>query len=161
MLISISYILYPLSVTAVKYMFNYCFYYHIYEKVTNPNFVHFENTKPTLYLTSKQNMTSHPYTTRFQTLQLTNNTFFIPKNLNTFLRPLFKIMLIKLNSLNINGFNKSADKLAQYINQHNTHITFIQETHTIQHQQLSHFSHQYNFLVYPNTDHSLTPQISH
>ena len=70
-------------------------------------------------------------------------------------------MLIKLNSLNINGFNKSADKLAQFINQHNIHITFIQETHTIQHQQLSHFSHQYKFLVYPNTGHSLTPQISH
>ena len=89
--------------------------------------------------------------------------FLSHKNLNTFLRPLFETMLIKLNSLNINGFNKSADKLAQYtsINQHNIHIIFIQETHTIQHQQLSHFSHQYNFLVYPNTDHSLTPQISH
>ena len=87
--------------------------------------------------------------------------FLSHKNLNTFLFPLFETMLIKLNSLNINGFNKSTDKLAQFINQHNIHITFIQETHTIQQQQLSHFAHQYNFLVYPNTDHSLTPQISH
>ena len=70
-------------------------------------------------------------------------------------------MLIKLVSLNINGFNKSSDKLARFITQHNIHITCIQETHTIQHQKLSHFSHQHNFLVYPNTDPSLTPQISH
>ena len=84
MLISISYILYPLSVTTVKYMFNYCFYYHIYEKVTNPNFAHFANTKPTLFLTSKQNMTSHAYTTRFRTLQLTNNIFFIPRKFKHF-----------------------------------------------------------------------------
>ena len=137
-------------------MFNYFFYYHIYEKETNLNFVHFANTKPTLSLTSRQNITSHAYTTRFRTLQLTNNTFSIPQKFKHFLLPLFETMLIKLNSLNINGFNKSADKLAQFINQHNIHITFIQETHTIQQQQLSHFAHQYNFLVYPNTDHSLT-----
>ena len=142
-------------------MFNYFFYYHIYEKETNLNFVHFANTKPTLSLTSRQNITSHAYTTRFRTLQLTNNTFSIPQKFKHFLLPLFETMLIKLNSLNINGFNKSADKLAQFINQHNIHITFIQETHTIQQQQLSHFAHQYNFLVYPNTDHFLTPQISH
>ena len=75
-------------------------------------------------------------------------------------------MLIKIGSLNINGFNKFSDKLALFIIQHNIHITCIQETHTTQQQQqqqqqLSHFSHQHNFLVCPNTDHSLTPEISH
>ena len=70
-------------------------------------------------------------------------------------------MLIKIASLSIKKFNKSFDKLAQFIIQHNIHITCKQETHTIQQQQLSHFSHQHNFLVYHNTDHSLTPQISH
>ena len=72
-----------------------------------------------------------------------------------------KKMQIKFSSLNVNGFNKSADKLAHFITHNNIHFTCIQETHTIQHQQLSHFSHQYNFLVFQNTDHSLTPQISH
>ena len=42
-----------------------------------------------------------------------------------------------------------------------TYVTFIQETHTIQHQQLSHFLHQHTLLAYPNTDHSLTPTIAH
>ena len=79
MLISTFYILYPLSVITVKYMLNYCFYYHIYVKETNSNFVQFANTKPTHSLTSRQNMNSHAYTTRFRTLQFTNNTFFIPQ----------------------------------------------------------------------------------
>ena len=70
-------------------------------------------------------------------------------------------MLLNFTSLNINSFNKSSDKLAHFISQHNIHFTCIQETHTIQHQQLSHFSNQKNFLVYPNTDHSLTPLIAH
>ena len=66
-------------------------------------------------------------------------------------------MQIKFSSINVNGFNKSDDKLAHF----NIHFTCIQETHTIHHQQLSHFSHQHNFLVFPHTDLSLTPQISH
>ena len=70
-------------------------------------------------------------------------------------------MQINFASLNINGFNKSSDKLALFIFQHNIHVTFIQETHTIQHQQLSHFLHQHTLLAYPNTDHSLTPTIAH
>ena len=70
-------------------------------------------------------------------------------------------MQIKFTSININGFNKSDNKLAQFITHHNIHFTCIQETHTIQHQQLSHFSHKHNFLVFPNTDLSLTTQISH
>ena len=70
-------------------------------------------------------------------------------------------MQINYSSLNINSFNKSSDKLALFISQHNLHFTCIQETHTIQHQELSHFSHQHNLLVYPKTDHSLTPLISH
>ena len=71
------------------------------------------------------------------------------------------IMQINFGSLNINGFNKSTDKLAHFIFKHNIHFTFIQETHTIQHQQLSHFLHQHNLLAYPNSDHSLTPTIAH
>ena len=70
-------------------------------------------------------------------------------------------MQINFGSLNINGFNKSTDKLAQFIFKHNIHVTFIQETHTIQHQQLSHFLHQHTLLAYPNSDHSLTPTIAH
>ena len=70
-------------------------------------------------------------------------------------------MQINFASLNINGFNKSSDKLALFIFQHNIHATFIQETHTIQQQQLSHFLHQHTLLAYPNTDHSLTPTIAH
>ena len=70
-------------------------------------------------------------------------------------------MQINFASLNINGFNKSSDKFALFIFQHNIHVTFIQETHTIQHQQLSHFLHQHTLLAYPNTDHSLTPKIAH
>ena len=70
-------------------------------------------------------------------------------------------MQIKFTSININGFNKSDNKLAQFITHHNIHFTCIQETHTIQHQHLSHFSHKHNFLVFPNTDLSLTTQISH
>ena len=69
-------------------------------------------------------------------------------------------MQINYASLNINGFNKSSDKLAHFISHHNIHFICIQETHTIQHQKLSHFSHQHKLLVYPNTDHSLTPLIS-
>ena len=65
-------------------MFNYCFYYHIYEKETKLNFVHFANTKPTLSLTSRQNMTSHAYTKQFGALQLTNNTFSIPQKFKHF-----------------------------------------------------------------------------
>ena len=70
-------------------------------------------------------------------------------------------MQINICSLNINGFNNSSNKLAHFIFKHNIHVTFIQETHTIQHQQLSHFLHQHTFLAYPNTDHSLTPTIVH
>ena len=70
-------------------------------------------------------------------------------------------MQINFCSLNINGFNNSSNKLAHFIFKHNIHVTFIQETHTIQHQQLSHFLHQHTFLAYPNTDHSLTPTIVH
>ena len=69
-------------------------------------------------------------------------------------------MLINFASQNINGFYKSSDKLAHFISQYNIHFTCIQKTHTIQHQQLSHFSHQHNLLVYPNTDYSLTPIIA-
>ena len=69
-------------------------------------------------------------------------------------------MLINFASQNINGFHKSSDKLAHFISQYNIHFTCIQKTHTIQHQQLSHFSHQHNLLVYPNTDYSLTPIIA-
>ena len=70
-------------------------------------------------------------------------------------------MQINFGSLNINGFNKSTDKLAHFIFKHNIHVTFIQETHTIQHQQLSHFQHRHTLLAYPNSDHSLTPTIAH
>ena len=70
-------------------------------------------------------------------------------------------MQINFRSLNINGFNKSTDKFAHFIFKHNIHVTFIQETHTIQHQQLSHFLHQHTLLAYPNSDHSLTPTIAH
>ena len=70
-------------------------------------------------------------------------------------------MQINFGSLNINGFNKSTDKLAHFIFKHNIHVTFIQENHTIQHQQLSHFLHQHTLLAYPNSDHSLTPTIAH
>ena len=70
-------------------------------------------------------------------------------------------MQLKIASLNINGFNKSSDQLARFIISHNIHFTCIQETHTIQHQQLSHFSHKNNFLSYSNTDHSLTAQAIH
>ena len=70
-------------------------------------------------------------------------------------------MQINFCSLNINGFNNSSNKLAHFIFKHNIHVTFIQETHTIQHQQLSHFLHQHTFLAYPNTEHSLTPKIAH
>ena len=71
-------------------------------------------------------------------------------------------MRINFGSLNINGFNKSTDVyLAHFIFKHNIHVTFIQETHTIQHQQLSHFLHQHTLLAYPNSDHSLTPTIAH
>ena len=70
-------------------------------------------------------------------------------------------MQINFGSLNINGFNKSTDKLAHFIFKHNIHVTFIQETHTIQHQQLSHFLHQHTLLAYPNSDHSLTPTIAY
>ena len=70
-------------------------------------------------------------------------------------------MQINFATLNINGFNKSSEKLALFIFKHNIHVTFIQETHTIQHQQLSHFLHQHTLLAYPNTDHSLTPTIAH
>ena len=70
-------------------------------------------------------------------------------------------MHINYVSLNINGFNKYSEKLAHFISQHNIHFICIQETHTIQHQELSHFSHQHNLLVYPNIDHSLTPLIAH
>ena len=70
-------------------------------------------------------------------------------------------MQIKFTSINVNGFNKSDDKLAHFITHNNIHFTCIQETHTIHHQQLSHFSHQNNFLVFRNTDLSLIPQISH
>ena len=63
--------------------------------------------------------------------------------------------------LNIKGFNKSSDKLAVFVFQHNIHVIFIQETHTMQHQQLSHFLHQHTLLAYSNTDHSLTPTIAH
>ena len=70
-------------------------------------------------------------------------------------------MQLKIASLNINGFNKSSDQLARFITSHNIQFTCIQETHTIQHQQLSHFSHRNNFLTYSKTDHSLTPQAMH
>ena len=42
-----------------------------------------------------------------------------------------------------------------------TFVSFVYKKHTIQQQQLSHFSHRHNFLTYPNTNHSLTPQIPH
>ena len=74
-------------------MLNYCVSYHTKAKETNPNFVNFTNTKPTLSLTSKQNMqilhtncsltrlpndhTSHARTTRFRIPQYTTNTFFL------------------------------------------------------------------------------------
>ena len=70
-------------------------------------------------------------------------------------------MHLKIASLNINGFNKSSDQLARFIISHNIQFTCIQETHTIQQQQLSHFSLRNNFLTYSNTDHSLTPQAMH
>ena len=70
-------------------------------------------------------------------------------------------MLINFACLNITINHKSSDKLTHFISQYNMHFTCIQETHTIQHQELSHFSHQHNLLVYPNTDHSLTPIIAH
>ena len=70
-------------------------------------------------------------------------------------------MILKITSLNINGFNKSCDQLSRYISQHNIYLICIQETHTIQIQQLSHFSHSHKFLAYPNTDQSLSPQITH
>ena len=70
-------------------------------------------------------------------------------------------MQLKIAFLNINGFNKSSDQLARFITSHNIQFTCIQETHTIQHQQLSQFSHRNNFLTYSNTDHSLTPQAMH
>ena len=69
-------------------------------------------------------------------------------------------MQIKFTSINVNGFNKSDNKLAHFITHNNIHFTCIQETHTIHHQTLSHFAHQHCFLVFPNTDLSLTPQIS-
>ena len=70
-------------------------------------------------------------------------------------------MQINFATLNINGFNKSSEKLALFISQNNIHFTCIQETHTIQHQQLSHFLHQHTLLAYPNTDRLLTPTIAH
>ena len=70
-------------------------------------------------------------------------------------------MILKITFLNINGFNKSSDQLSRYISQQNIHLICIQETHTIQIQQLSHFSHSHKFLAYPNTDQSLSPQITH
>ena len=66
-------------------------------------------------------------------------------------------MQIKFTSINVNSFNKSDNKLAHFITHNNIHFTCIQETHTIHHQKLSHFAHQHNFLVFPNTDLSLTP----
>ena len=69
-------------------------------------------------------------------------------------------MILKITSLNINGFNKSSDQLSLYISQHNIHLICIQETHKIQIQQLSH-SHSHKFLAYPNTDQSLSSQITH
>ena len=70
-------------------------------------------------------------------------------------------MILKITSLNINRFNKSSDQLSCYISQHNIHLICIQETHTIQIQQLSHFSHSHKFLAYPNIDQFLSPQITH
>ena len=70
-------------------------------------------------------------------------------------------MHLKITSLNINGFNKSTDQLSRFINQHNIHLICLQETHTIQLQQLSHFSQSHNLLAYPNVDQSLSPQITH
>ena len=84
--------------------------------------------------------------------------FFLPTQINSSLQ---NKMQIKFTSINVNGFNKSDNKLAHFITHNNIHFTCIQETHTIHHQQLSHFSYQHNFLVFPNTDLSLTPQISH
>ena len=82
-------------------MLNYCIFYHTKRKETNPNVVHFGDTKQTLSLTSRQNTqillanssltrlsndhTSHAQTTRFRILQFTNNTFFSHTNLNTFI----------------------------------------------------------------------------
>ena len=70
-------------------------------------------------------------------------------------------MLLKLATLNINGFNRSSTHLPRIIFLNNFHFFFIQETHTIQKQELSHFCHLNNFLVYSNTDHLLTPHIAH
>ena len=52
-------------------------------------------------------------------------------------------------------------QLSRDISQHYIHLICIQETHTIQIQQLSQFSHCHKFLAYPNTDQSLSPQITH
>ena len=73
----------------------------------------------------------------------------------------FKKMQPKIASFNIMGFNKSSEQLARFITHHNIHPICIQETHTIQHQQLLHFSYRHNVLAYPNSDHSPTPQIAH
>ena len=67
----------------------------------------------------------------------------------------------EIATVNKNGFNKPSTYLARFITQHNIHFFLIQETHTIQKQQLSHLCYIHNLLAYPNSEYSSFPQITH
>ena len=70
-------------------------------------------------------------------------------------------MHLKIATVNINEFNKASTYLTRCITQHNIHFLFIQKTHTIQKQQLSHLCHIHNLLANPKFEYSLSPQITH
>ena len=60
-------------------------------------------------------------------------------------------MILKIATLNVNGFNHNAHLILRFITLHNLHILCIQETHHIQNHIISHFA-QHKLQIISNTD---------
>ena len=68
---------------------------------------------------------------------------------------------LKIASINVNGFNHKATEISRFIARYHLHATFLQETHQIHNQLISHLLQKNNLHVIPNTFLSETPNSYH